>query len=190
MKKKSYHDRFTRKATVMRSLFFKIYRAIPFVFELRTLLDWVCQKVFIFFFCYWELRTNPSLNPSTWKKTFVSHLSLTHTHTHSIKIQSTKKKKKQTTLDLWETLKLEDIYATIYIVKVCEKNWKRYFIIFLPLPTHAHALCSFFFAVGKSIRICICRGLLFCVCVGGWVGEGLAMLGWKMGNVMCNCVCC
>eukprot|EP01083_Nonionella_stella_P242893 846875_1 len=61
-----YHDCFTRNASYTRQTLFSIYRAIPFVFELRTLLDWACKK---------------------------------------------------TTLNLWETFKLEDIYSNIYIIK-------------------------------------------------------------------------
>ena len=35
----------TRSPSVANLVLFKLYRTIPFVFELRTLLDWMCVKV-------------------------------------------------------------------------------------------------------------------------------------------------
>ncbi|MES1908120.1 MAG: hypothetical protein MHM6MM_001113 [Cercozoa sp. M6MM] len=61
-----HRDRITRGFSTVRNVVFIAYRALPFVFELRTLLDWVAMD---------------------------------------------------TTLDLWETFKLEDVFASIYSVK-------------------------------------------------------------------------
>jgi hypothetical protein len=56
----------THSATILRGTLFNIYKAIPFLYELRTILDWLCTA---------------------------------------------------TTLDLFETFKLEDIYATLFHVQ-------------------------------------------------------------------------
>jgi hypothetical protein len=61
------HHFITRKFSWTRSLFLRTFRALPFVYEFRMLLDWICIK---------------------------------------------------TSLDLWETLKLEDIFSQLYYVKV------------------------------------------------------------------------
>eukprot|EP00479_Gromia_sphaerica_P009507 TRINITY_DN4025_c0_g1_i1.p1 TRINITY_DN4025_c0_g1~~TRINITY_DN4025_c0_g1_i1.p1 ORF type:complete len:134 (+),score=6.57 TRINITY_DN4025_c0_g1_i1:228-629(+) len=67
-----HHNRITRRTSSLRVKIFKLYRLIPFLFELRVLLDWICTK---------------------------------------------------TALDLEETFKLEDIYATVYELKCDLLEW-------------------------------------------------------------------
>jgi len=63
----------TRKPSIVRGVFFRAYRALPFVFELRSLLDWMSYD---------------------------------------------------SALDLWEALKLEDIYASMFLVQ-CDILYRK-----------------------------------------------------------------
>jgi len=63
----------SNQASIMRGYVYRLYRAIPFVFELKTLLDWMCIK---------------------------------------------------SSLDLWESFKMEDIYAVLFIVQ-CDIIYRR-----------------------------------------------------------------
>lgn len=74
----------TKKASITRGYVFQAYRAIPFVFELKNLLDWM-------------------LTPSS--------------------------------LDVWETFKLEDIYANLFLTQ-CEILYWRHHVRGEPQPLY------------------------------------------------------